>query len=93
MTTYKEIQGISVQTVAGDPPAPLEGQIWYNSSTGTFRVNKTAEVGSWSTGGNLNTRRGILAAAGTQTAALAFGGWTPFPSTHVANTESYNGSS
>jgi hypothetical protein len=31
----------------------------------------------WSTGGNLNTARGQLAGAGTQTAALAFGGKTP----------------
>ena len=31
----------------------------------------------WSTGGNLNTARSILAGAGTQTAALAFGGLGP----------------
>jgi hypothetical protein len=88
VTTYKEIQGISVQTVAGDPPAPLEGQIWYNSSTDTFKVYRTAEVGSWATGNDLNTAREALTGAGTQTSSLATGGETP---TITGATETYNG--
>jgi hypothetical protein len=34
-------------------------------------------VAGWSSGGNLNTARTDLAGAGTQTAALAFGGEIP----------------
>jgi hypothetical protein len=89
VTAYKEIQGISVQTVAGDPPAPLTGQIWYNSSTGTFRVNKTAEVGSWATGNDVNTAIVWTTVLGTQSSALKAGGGTPGAFSNV--TESYNG--
>ena len=51
-------------------------------------------VGSWSSGGSLNTARGRLSGAGsaTTTAALAFGGSTP-PSTYKNETEEYNGTS
>jgi hypothetical protein len=44
---------------------------------------------AWASGGNLNTARYLSRAAGTQTAALFFGGGIP---TSTA-TESYNGTS
>ena len=45
MATYKEIKGTAVQNIAGDPPAPLEGELWYNSSTGSIKIyNKTPAV-------------------------------------------------
>ena len=49
-------------------------------------------VGTWSSGGNMNTGRRQLASAknGTQSATLAFGGYV---TSWVANNESYNGSS
>src|SRR6056300_1490251 len=90
MADYASEKGVKVQTVAGDPPAPFEGQVWYNSSTGSHRVSKGPIVGAWATGGNLGTARYALAGAGTQTAALAFGGEGP-PNTGA--TESYNGTS
>jgi hypothetical protein len=34
-------------------------------------------AGAWATGGNLNTARFAMGGAGTQTAALAFGGEAP----------------
>jgi len=46
-------------------------------------------VAGWSAGGNLGTARYGLAGAGTQTAGLAFGGYT---TVQVTNTELYNGS-
>ena len=91
MSDYKEVVGTGVLNYAGDIPNVLVGQLWYNSTAKDFRLSKTAEVGSWSTGGNLNTARGLLAGAGTQTAALAFGGWNG--GTFYAVTEAYNGSS
>jgi len=86
MADYASEKGVKVQTVAGDPPAPFEGQVWYNSTTGSHRVRKQALVGTWSTGGNLNTGRRTLMGAGTQTAALGSGG-----SYDLSATESYNG--
>jgi len=44
-------------------------------------------VGSWSSGGSLNLARYDVTGAGSQTAALATGGYEP-----VGNTELYNGS-
>ena len=88
MTTYKEIFGKYVQVLASDPTAAVsEGQIWYNSTTGTFK--SSVSVNAWSSGGNLNTAR-PKSGAGTQTAALAFGGYITGV---VDNSEEYNGSS
>ena len=46
MSTYKEIKGVYVQVVTSDPANPVEGQIWYNSSSGIFkiRINGTTET-------------------------------------------------
>ena len=47
-------------------------------------------VGTWSSGGSLNTARYRGGSSGTTTAGLVYTGRTP---TYVANTESYNGTS
>jgi len=48
---------------------------------------------SWTTVNSLNTSRGYLAGAGTQTAAVAFGGWTPPGGILLSSTELWNGTS
>jgi len=85
MTTYKEIFGKYVKNYSSDPTADIEGQIWYNSTSGTFKSNLNIG-GAWSSGGNVNTARHRVGSAGLQTAALLFGGTSGF------QTESYNGS-
>ena len=53
-------------------------------------------VGTWSSGGNMNTARMAMASNGTQTAAIASGGrnnWSSPNFTYNALTEQYNGSS
>ena len=87
MAEYASEKGVKVQTVAGDPPAPFEGQVWYNSSTGSHRVNKGALVSAWATAGSMNTGRYGLGAAGTATSAIAFTGAFPVSGA----TETYNG--
>ena len=65
------------------------------TTTGTIRAFQGTLAGTWATGGNLNTTPGRfqLGGAGTQTAALAFGGGTQWPGVGVtANAETYNGS-
>ena len=37
MTTYKEIFGKPIKVVSSDPANEAEGQIWYNSTLGSFR--------------------------------------------------------
>ena len=52
--------------------------------------NWVKTVGSWSSGGSLNTARYALAGAGTQAAGLCMGGFT---TAYSAVTEEYNGTS
>ena len=88
MTTYKELFGKYVQNLSSDPTSTdAEGQIWYNSTSGTFKT-ALGSYGVWSAGGNLNTARQELTGIGTQSASLAFGG-----DPARTNSESYNGTS
>ena len=74
MATYKDIKGTSIQVVSSDPSNPVLGQIWYNSTSQTLKGLSISTVGSWSSGGTMNNSQTNFAGAGTQTAALAFGG-------------------
>jgi hypothetical protein len=61
MATYKGIQGFGVETLASDPTEPGSvGQIFYNSTSGTFKTVKPggAPIGTWASGGKVNTARG-----------------------------------
>jgi hypothetical protein len=42
MANYKNIKGFNIQYLDSDPPNPIEGQMWFNSTTQTL---KGAEVG------------------------------------------------
>jgi hypothetical protein len=64
--------------------------MWYNSTSNVWKVEEVTTVGSWASGGNMGTARYGLAGAGTQTEALAFGGYLP-GATNA--TEEYNGTS
>ena len=67
------------------------GYIWYNCSTNRLQYSFCGS--SWSAGGALSTARNGLAGAGTQNAALAFGGRLGGPSyTTSSCTEEYDGS-
>ena len=92
MATYKEIRGTQIEAVATDPSNPVEGQVWYNTTSNVLKGQAATTAGAWATGGTLNTARymGGSSVSGTQSAALFFGGLTVPPVTAV--TESYNGS-
>jgi hypothetical protein len=93
MTTYKEIFGKPVKVLSSDPTdAGAEGQVWYNSTSGTFKT--VLAVGAWSSGGNINTAGYGAAGTGTQTAGLIAGRNAVTPSADVPSnaTEEYNGS-
>lgn len=95
MSNYVGIQGQNILIVSSDPSNPTEGQIWYNSTSNTLKGFAYNPTGTWSTQGNLNTARQYMsggAGAGTQTAALTFGGSNSTPSA-ISATESFNGSS
>ena len=90
MTTYKDIRGTHIKTVTSDPPAPVNGQMWYNSTTQIMKGFTENPAGAWSSGGNLNTARMISGGAGTRDTSLIIGGQTLTAT--IANTELYNGS-
>src|SRR6056300_1667118 len=90
MADYKTIKGTKIQNYTTDPDNPLTGQVWYNDTDQVLKFQYPTTNPAWSTGGNLNTERyGPAAQAGTQTAALAAGG---FDTAALGITESYNGS-
>ena len=93
MADYKAIKGLTIQTVAGDPSNLATGDIWYNSTLGKIRVTGTS-TGSWATSNNLNGKRYHLGGFGSQTAAVAFGGYNYDLSPGIQGTvEEYDGSS
>jgi hypothetical protein len=72
MATYKGIQGFTIQNLSADPSNPIEGQMWYNSTSNVWKVEEATTVGAWATGNNMNTARRFLAGTGTQTEACSF---------------------
>ena len=95
MAGYKEIKGFQVQTRSEDP-SPTEvqvGDFYYNSSTGQFKTinDGGAPIGSWASGGNLNTARYVGGSGGNVNSAIMAGGNTGGPYTNAS--ESYDGSS
>jgi hypothetical protein len=92
MATYKGIQGFTIQNLSADPSNPIEGQVWYNSTSNVWKVEEATTAGSWATGNTLNTARSDAGDAGTQTAALCFGGQFP-PASLLSATEEYDGNS
>ena len=92
MTTYKDIRGTHITTVTTDPPAPVNGQMWYNSTDQVMKGFTSNPAGSWATGGDINTARYVPGGGGSQTEGLMFGG-QPGGGTSANQTELYNGTS
>ena len=90
MATYKEIYGSTIEVVTSDPPNPVEGQIWYNSTDNVVKGFALTTAGAWATGGSTNTGRFVPGGGGTKDAGIIFGG-QPGGGTSIGNTELYNG--
>jgi hypothetical protein len=87
VATYYDIFGQKVQYLASDPANLTEGQVWYNSTSNTAKV-QGFQAAAWSTGGSLNTARTAgQASGGTYLAAFTAQGG---PSINA--TENYDGS-
>ena len=92
MATYKQIFGKQIKFLSSDPANEAEGQIWYNSTSGTFKSVVLAEATS--SADAITTGRYAIGSAGTLTAGLATGG-DLFPASPRASnaTEEFNGTS
>ena len=94
MTTYYGLYGQKVQYLASDPTDVQIGQVWYNSTSATLKIRNATTSGTWATSGNRNNTIDSGSLAGTQTAAVQFGGYTtpsPPQTTAMTTTENYNG--
>jgi hypothetical protein len=86
-------KGFDVQNFSADQTSV--GQIYYNSASGTFKgvIAGGVSIGTWSSGGSLNTKRMGAGGAGTQTAGAIFGGDNDgVASPRYGLHEQYNGS-
>ena len=86
MATYREIKGLTVQSLSDDPSLSSgnEGQVWFNSGTGKLKA--LVQIGAWASTANVTTLRSHCGGAGTQTAGLIFGGLP-----YTGATEEFNG--
>ena len=91
MTTYNELAGLRVNYLGSDPTLNTgnEGQVWYNSTSGTLK--SLVQLKAWSSSGAMTTARRGGAGAGIQTQGLAFGGASFTVPTTFNNTEEYSG--
>jgi hypothetical protein len=76
MADYKNIKGFNIQYLDSDPPNPIEGQMWFNSTTQTLKGAEVggAPVGTWAQWWKFKSRKNTQDGAGTQTAALSGAG-------------------
>jgi len=88
VSTYREIVGKKIKKVSSDPSNGIDGQMWYNSTTGTLRG--IALTQAWVSGPAMSEPRATSAGGGTNTSAITSGenGGNPGD---AALAESYNG--
>jgi hypothetical protein len=75
MATYKGIQGFTIQNLSADPSNPIEGQVWYNSTSNVWKVEEVTDSRCLGNGVIFEYSKNWNRRAGTQTAGLAFGGY------------------
>jgi hypothetical protein len=91
MSTYRKIHGRSIQAVTTDPTESVaEGQVWYNTTSDTFKSVLLSST--WSSSANTNIPRGSGYGFGTLTAGVTGTGEQGPPGLAPAATEEYNGS-
>ena len=93
MAKYKAEHGFEIKHRSSDPSNPIEGEIWYNTTTQKLKL--APQVAAWASGGAFgsNATTGIRS-AGTLTAGLgAYGRGDANSSAAVAEAWEYDGSS
>ena len=89
MATYEEIYGKRVKDFDSDPTldSSYEGQVWYNSATGTLK--SVVSFASWSSSSDALYPAYNTSGFGVQTASVFIAGSYP---NYNSNTQEYNGS-
>ena len=91
MAEYESIHGTRVRYLSSDPTldSSTEGQVWYNSTTGTNKA--LVQIKAFSASGNIPTRFYYGSGVGPATTTLGFGGVGPSPQPAHNLTIEYNG--
>ena len=76
MAAYKTVKGFNIQTRSSDPSNPLEGEVWYNSTSNDLKAYGNV-AGAWATSPTMPGSHGLGAQLGTTTAALVIAGVAP----------------
>ena len=92
MAEYKGIHGTKVQDYTTDPDNPIKGQVWYNETTNTLKVEAATTAGAWATAPATNTARRGLGSAGSATSGLIISGADDGTGGRETEVESWNGS-
>jgi hypothetical protein len=87
MATYKGIKGFSIQNLSADPSNPIEGEMWYNSTSNVWKVEELTTAGAWATGNNLNTARHEISRCRYSNSSFSI--W--WLATFLSATEEYDG--
>jgi hypothetical protein len=96
MADYKNIKGFNIQYLDSDPPNPIEGQMWFNSTTQTLKGVEAggAPVGTWASGTSMPTAINNNAGFGQQTDSISAAGVATGQTVGgYTNVYSYNGTS
>ena len=97
MATYYDINGQKVQNRSSDPSPVQEGQVWYNTTSNTAKVQSIATIGSFATAPSLPVARsgGPMFSVGSTSAAVLSVGSNPAgpPPDYTTRTEVYDGTS
>jgi len=92
MATYSGIKGFNIQTIAGDPANPIEGEVWYNTTSNVLKAYGNV-AGAWSSATNYpGPFQEFPGGAGTSTAALSWAGYNQAAS-YLKTSYEYDGSS
>ena len=74
MATYSTLKGFTIQSLASDPPAPQEGQVWYNTTSTVLKGYGMQGTGAWASGDALPVSIYSGMYCGIQTAGIYGGG-------------------
>ena len=75
MADYQTIRGLRVKYLSADPSPATQGEVWYNSTSGTLKAT-VLSTAAWSSGTAFPGIRWNTSGTGIKTASLTFGGST-----------------
>jgi hypothetical protein len=96
MADYKNIKGFNIQYLDSDPPNPIQGQMWFNSTTQTLKGAEAATIvdATWASGGSLPSPMYLGTSCGaSNTSGMAMTGYSDPSITYSSAAYQYDGAS